>query len=338
MSETRKNGFEIQGAWCGFIGSTLTIITGLVMGIFNLSIMSPFPGTNDEYRAYFMMYGGGTIADVLLVALPLVYWLVFAAGIVGLLLSMFRTNVGLRISGLFLFVTGVVAVILLFSCVGILSQQNLAIDQYIAANGTPQELATYGITVPHLLFWPAIALCFVWIVGSFLMIASAPFNEAKFRTRRMKTLARADTAERAGRPTEAIKLYTDAANLSMKLREEDKASEYFAKSREIREVAIQAVLEAEEKRKREELAARRAKLEEQRREILMRADKAEESEDWARAAVIYKEAASLSVDLGEKKLAAQFTAKSKELQKKAKKITTKEPSEGEQPQQPPPEE
>ena len=105
----------------------------------------------------------------------------------------------------------------------------------------------------------------------------------------------------------------------MKLKEEDKATEYYAKSREIREVAIQAVLEAEEKRKREELAARRSKLEEQRREILMRADKAEESEDWARAAVIYREAAALSVDLGEKKLAAQFTAKSKELQKRAKK-------------------
>lgn len=338
MSEARKNGFEIQGAWCGFIGSTLTIIVGLVMSVFNLSIMTPFPGTLEEYRAYFAAFGGSAIADVLLLVLPLVYGLILGVGVVGLLFSLFRTNVGIRISGLFLFVTSAVAVILLFTCVGVLSQQQLDIANYIAANGTPQELATYGINVPHLLFWPAIALCFVWLFGSFLMIAAAPFNEAKFRTRRMKILARADTAERAGKPTEAIRLYTNAANLSMKLREEDKASEYFAKSREIREVAIQAVLEAEEKRKREELAARRAKLEEQRREILMRADKAEETEDWARAAVIYKEAASLSVDLGEKKLAAQFTAKSKELQKKAKKLPTKEFTEGEQPQQPPPEE
>ncbi len=338
MSETRKNGFEIQGAWCGSFGSILTIITGLIMALYNLSILSPFPGTAGEYRAYFETSGGNSIVDIVLLALPLMYWLVFAVGIIGLLFSLFRTNIGIRISGLFLFVSGIAAVILLFSCVGILAQQQLAIEQYIAANGTPQELATYGITVPHLLFWPTIALCFIWLFGSFFMIAAAPFNEAKFRTRRMKTLARADTAERAGKPTEAIRLYTDAANLSMKLREEDKASEYFAKSREIREVAIQAVLEAEEKRKREELAVRRSKLEEQRREILMRADKAEETEDWARAAVIYKEAASLSVDLGEKKLAAQFTAKSKELQKKAKKITTKEPTEGEQQQQQPPEE
>jgi hypothetical protein len=247
-----------------------------------------------------------------------------------MLFSLFRTNLGIRISGLFLFVSAVISLILLFTSVGILSTQQQQINSVIP---NPQELATYGISVPNLLFWPAIALCFIWLLGSFLMIAAAPFNEAKYRTRRMKILARADTAERAGRPQESSKLYTDAANLSMRLREEDKASEYFAKSREIREVAIQAILEAEEKRKREELAARRAKLEEQRREILMRADKAEESEDWARAAVIYKEAASLSVDLGEKKLAAQFTAKSKELQKKAKKTPQKEPS-AEQPSPP----
>ncbi|NVM52804.1 MAG: hypothetical protein HWN66_03805, partial [Candidatus Helarchaeota archaeon] len=137
---------------------------------------------------------------------------------------------------------------------------------------------------------------------------------------RSKTLAKADTAERTGKPHESIKLYAQAGDISMKLREEYKASEYFAKAREIREVAIQAVLEAEEKRKREELTARREKLEEERREILMRADNAEEKEDWARAAVIYKEAGALSVDLGEKKLAAQFTAKAKDLQKRAKKV------------------
>ena len=90
-------------------------------------------------------------------------------------------------------------------------------------------------------------------------------------------------------------------------------------NKENRIVGLNLIATHKKSGKREELAARRKKLEEQRREILMRADKAEEADDWARAAVIYKEAASLSVDLGEKKLAAQFTAKSKELQKRAKK-------------------
>jgi hypothetical protein len=332
MSEARRNDSEIRGAWCGFIGSLLMVLTILEIAIGNLSILSPFPGSYADYAAYFTSLGRGDIAQNLLVFLPLMYWLIFAVGIIGILFSLFRTNIGIRISGLFLLVSSVIALILLFSSLGVLSNQIQLIEQVVTS---PQELATYGITFPYGIFWPSIILTFIWLFGSFFMIAAAPFNEAKFRTRRMKTLARADTAERAGRPEEAIRLYTYAANLSMKLREEDKASEYFAKSREIREVAIQAILEAEEKRKREELSARRAKLEEQRREILMRADKAEESEDWARAAVIYKEAASLSVDLGEKKLAAQFTAKSKELQKKAKKgPITKEPT-GEQPPPPP---
>jgi len=337
MSETKKNGYEIRGAWCAFFGSILSIIAGLVMAIGNLSILSPFPGTLNEYREYFLnSLERIDIPDTLLVILPLLYWLIFAVGIIGILFSLFRTNMGIRTSGLFLFITALVSLILLFVCVGVLSQQQQLIQQVITSKGTPQELATYGIAVPHILFWPTILLSFIWLFGSFFMIAAAPFNEAKFRTRRMKILAKANTAERQGRPQEAIKFYTDAADLSMKLREEDKASEYYAKSREIREVEVQAVLEAEEKRKREELAARRARLEEQRREILMRADKAEESEDWARAAIIYKEAAALSVDLGEKKLAAQFTAKSKELQKKVKKgPTPKEPA-GEQP--PPPKE
>lgn len=325
MNETKKNMFEIRAAWCGFAGSIITIVVSMIMAISNLGILSNFPGTISEYIAYFSEGSGFEIINVLLFFLPGLYWLTLVIGIVGLLLSLFRTNIGIRLSGLLLFLTGAGAVILLITAIATLSFEEQAIIAFINANGTPQELATYGITAPHLLYWPAIALSIVWLFGSFLMIAATPMNEAKFRTRRMKILAKADTAERAGRPREAIDLYFQAGDISMKLREEDKASEYYAKSREIREVAIQAVLEAEEKRKREELAARREKLEEQRREILMRADKAEEREDWARAAVIYKESASLSVDLGEKKLAAQFTAKAKELQKKAKKSTKEQP-------------
>jgi len=333
MSETRKNDLEIRGAWFGVIGSGLATVVGLIMGIFNLSLLTSFPGTVSEYSAYFVdEVGAYWVADALIVVLPIIYWITFIIGIIGLIVSLFRTNIGIRFSGLILTGTAIGAIACLSSCLASLSSQQSQIVSLLSSD--PQELATYGISVPQLLFWPAIALCCLWLVGSIFMFLAAPMNEAKFRTRRMKTLARADTAERTGKPLEAIKLYSLAGDISMKLKEEDKASEYFAKSREIREVAIQAVLEAEEKRKREELSARRSKLEEKRREILMQADKSEESEDWARAAVVYKEAASLSVDLGEKKLAAQFTAKSKELQKRAKKTSRRE----EVSEEPPPEE
>ncbi len=322
MSEARKNRFEIISAWLGFLGSIFTIFVSLVMLISNISILTSFPGTNLEYETYFLSFGGQegfNITSVLLDFMPILYVATLVVGIAGLLFSLFRTNMGIRLSGIILFLTSGICILCFISINGVLAYEEAQIASFIAANGTAQDLAVYGITVPYGLLLPSFGWVIPWNMGSFLMMAAAPMNEAKFRTRRMKTLARADTAERAGRPREAIRLYFQAGDISMKLREEDKASEYYAKSREIREVAIQAVLEAEEKRKREELAARRSKLEEQRREILMRADRAEEKDDWARAAVIYKEAASLSVDLGEKKLAAQFTAKAKELQKRAKK-------------------
>ncbi len=321
MSEARKNRSEIQGAWCGFLGAVVVCVVGLIMGLFNLSILSNFPGSTTEFQEFFLDLGNVGIADALILGLPIIFWFTFAIGCVGIVISLFRTNIGIRFSGAILLITSIASIAILAGSLGFISNQQGEIINIITLQegGDAQLLATYGIQVPHLVIWPGIVMGLLWLVGSFFMIRAAPFNEAKFRTRRMKVLARADTAERAGKPQEAIRLYSMAGDISMRLREEDKASEYYAKSRDIREVAIQAVLEAEEKQKREELAARRTKLEEQRREILMRADKAEENEDWARAAVIYKEAASLSVDLGEKKLAAQFTAKSKELQKRAKK-------------------
>ena len=330
MSEARKNKFEIEAAWMGFIGSLIPIIVSFIMGVSHLSILTDFPGTREEYTGYFGVDFGTDIVNKLTKALPLIYWSIFAVGVVGFIFSLYRSDMGIRLSGIILFLTSIISICCLIGALSILSAQQQQIIRYISTYGMnlEQELATYGISIPHTLFWPAVGTSCLWLIGSFLMLNAAPMNEAKYRTRRMKILAKADTAERAGKPREAIALYFHAGDISMKLREEDKASEYYAKSREIREVAIQAVLEAEEKRKREELAARRGRLEEQRREILMRADDAEEKEDWARAAVIYKEAASLSVDLGEKKLAAQFTAKSKELQKKAKKARKerKEPS------------
>jgi len=178
-------------------------------------------------------------------------------------------------------------------------------------------LETLQISIP-ITFWFALVSSFTIIIGSFYMFGARPIPIAKYKKKRMGALTKADSYERTGKPILAIKFYNKAADLSMNLKEEDKATEYYAKARDIHENAVEKMLKEEEERKRAELAQRRAKLEEERKEILQKADDAEEELDYQRAFHLYREAADRSVDLGQKKLAAQFTAKSKELLRKAK--------------------
>lgn len=101
MSEARKNAFEIRAAWLGFAGSVMTAIVGLVMAVMNLSIISNFPGTVDEYKAYFYMEGAFSVVTDLTVILPGIYWITFLVGVVGIIFSLYRTNIGIRLSGVF---------------------------------------------------------------------------------------------------------------------------------------------------------------------------------------------------------------------------------------------
>ncbi|NVM54061.1 MAG: hypothetical protein HWN66_10210, partial [Candidatus Helarchaeota archaeon] len=179
MSEYRKNMFEIEAAWMGFVGSVTSIIVGLIIGIFNISLITDYPGTLQEYGDYFQgLEGEGIgIANTVTILLPIIYWIIFAVGLLGLFISLFRTNIGIRFSGFLQFLTSIAGLACLLASVLILSAQQNSIQNFL---DEPQSIATYGISVPHLLFWPAIVLCGIWLIGSFLMMSAAPMNEAKF--------------------------------------------------------------------------------------------------------------------------------------------------------------
>ena len=312
MSEKLKNRNEVFGAWFSLVGSTVVIIFSISMLILGAGAFSTYPGSFLDYQNALGLQGVQT-ANFILIAWIFCFISAFGGGM-SLLVSLYRRKLGVTASGTTLFVSFVIVAFSLFffllSLINVQNDINLTISDY-------DLLQTVQITIP-ITFWLALVSSFTIILGAFYMFAARPIPVAKFKKKRMGALTKADSYERTGKPILAIKFYNKAADLSMKLKEEDKATEYYAKARDIHENAVEKMLKEEEERKRAELAARRAKLEEERKEILQKADDAEEEQDYQRAFHLYREAADRSVDLGQKKLAAQFTAKSKELLRKAK--------------------
>ncbi|MFX1449226.1 MAG: hypothetical protein ACFFCM_00205 [Promethearchaeota archaeon] len=335
MSEAKKNFNEVRGAWIGFIGSVGAIIFALVFIFGGPSLYIRYPGSMDDISIMMNQFILQAVSANIQSANVMSFLVLFPA-ILSLLVALFRTKLGVSLSGILMFVLMILCVVgctLFFSFLTL--AQYGAIDSFrlslliIAGGGVPSEVFLldpdmfYGVEITigwstWYLWFPYLLLIILIAIGGIYMLAARPMPVAKYRRNRMKHLAKADNFERTNRPIQAIKFYEKAADLSMKLREEDKATEYYSKARQIHETAVEAVLKMEEEKKRKELAARRAKLEEERKEILMKADEAEEAEDWERAYHLYREAADRSVDLGQKKLAAQFTAKSKELLRKDK--------------------
>ncbi|MHA1379989.1 MAG: hypothetical protein ACTSRG_16585 [Candidatus Helarchaeota archaeon] len=339
MSEAKKNFNEVRGAWLGFVGALASIIFALVFIIGGTTLFIRYPGPASELSLYM---------NITLFTLQLVYsnlqgasimsWLVLIPAIFALLISITRTKLGVSLSGILLLVLMGLCFLgctLFFSFLTIAeigTQDIVRLALFVLiSGGIPSSLwlpdvdMIYGTEIllswnwTHMYIWaPYLLVIFLIGIGGLYFLSARPMPVAKYRRNRMKHLAKADNFERTGKPLQAIKFYEKAADLSMKLREEDKATEYYSKAREIHETAVEAVLKMEEEKKRKELAERRAKLEEERKDILMKADEAEEAEDWGRAYHLYREAADRSVDLGQKKLAAQFTAKSKELLRKDK--------------------
>ena len=330
MSEAIKNFREFYGVWA----SRLASIPALIFSIFVLilqpaGIAQGYVGGADWANQYSIFLYGSDICTWLQLAWSLVI-ISLVIGIIGFLIAWSREKIGLRISGFLLgllFVLSMVIYVLYFVLV---STANLTI---INNDIEPLVVEIVGATVINAykiggIMWNivlglwivSLISSFLFIIGAGYMLSASPIPFAKYRAKRMKILTKADASERANKPNESINFYKQAGDLSMQLREEDKATEYYQKSREIEDTEITAVLEREEEIKRKELAERRAKLEEERKEILIRADQAEEKEQFLRASTLYRDVAEKSVDLGEKKLAAQFTAKAKELKRKAQKI------------------
>ena len=312
MSEKQKNTNEVWGAWFSLLGSIVVIIFSATVLILGASAFSTYPGTFFEYSDFLGRKGINT-AVYIIIAWIFCFISAFG-GSMSLLVSLYRRKLGVTASGTTMFIGFVIVIFSLFFF--LISLINVQTD--ITANITDYDLLqTLQINIP-ITFWFALVSSFTIILGSFYMFGARPIPIAKFKKKRMGALTKADSFERTGKPILAIKFYNKAADLSMRLKEEDKATEYYAKARDIHENAVEKMLKQEEERKRTELAARRAKLEEERKEILQKADDAEEELDYQRAFHLYREAADRSVDLGQKKLAAQFTAKSKELLRKAK--------------------
>ncbi|NHI91879.1 MAG: hypothetical protein EAX96_05210 [Candidatus Lokiarchaeota archaeon] len=314
MSERRKNFNEVLGSWMGFIGSLIVTIFALMTLIVGASTFSTFPGTFMEYYAA-LSSEGLAVANLILVAF-LVTFITLAGAILGLVISLIRRRLGVSISGSSLFISFFMIVFgLIIFVFSLLNVQN-----QVTTHITDLDLrVTLQVSIP-IMFYLAAGSTVPICIGAFYMLAARPIPITKYKKKRMAALTKADTFERTGKPGLAMKFYDKAADLSMRLKEEDKATEYYAKSREIHETHIERMLKEEEERKRAELAARRSRLEEERKEILQKADEAEEKEDYQRAFSLYREAADRSVDLGQKKLAAQFTAKAKDLLRKAKEL------------------
>ncbi|MHA1143784.1 MAG: hypothetical protein ACTSRW_03535 [Candidatus Helarchaeota archaeon] len=334
MSEAAKNYREMRGAWFGFIGGLLSTVFAVVVLLLGPSFFSHYPNVinfSDPLNSGFFRYlndlqnyfaynvtgipspGPNIMIGYFMVSLILV------GGIIAMIVGLLRRKVfGMSLSGFFLIVSIFIIYFGLAIFTILLASAQVTIQMYV---GIPE---VYGFSIDLIPLMGSLLINIVAglvvLFGSFQLFMARPIPIANYRRKRMQFLAKADTLERAGNPVKAIKFYEKAADLSMKLKEEDKATEYYAKAREIHETAIEQMMKIEEERKRKELAERRARLEEERKEILQKADEAEEKQDYMRAFHLYREAADRSVDLGQKKLAAQFTAKAKELRRRAKQM------------------
>ncbi|MHC1591559.1 MAG: hypothetical protein ACXQS8_05695 [Candidatus Helarchaeales archaeon] len=334
MSETAKNYREVRGAWFGFIGGVIAVIFSIIALILGPSFFSNYPIIIDfnnlmnsgffrylnDLQNYFTYNVSGVPSPGQYVTIGYnMVNIILIGGIIAIAVGLLRKKLfGMSLSGFFLIVSLIIVYFGLAVFSSLLTIAQTIIQTYV---GIPE---IYGFSINPIPLVGSLLIIIIagllMLIGAFQLFMARPIPVASYRRKRMQYLAKADTLERAGNPVKAIKFYEKAADLSMKLKEEDKATEYYAKAREIHETAIEQMMKIEEERKRRELAERRAKLEEERKEILQKADEAEEKQDYMRAFHLYREAADRSVDLGQKKLAAQFTAKAKELRRKAKQL------------------
>ncbi|MHA1731355.1 MAG: SCP2 sterol-binding domain-containing protein [Promethearchaeota archaeon] len=123
---------------------------------------------------------------------------------------------------------------------------------------------------------------------------------------RRKVLARAEAEKKEGRFRDAAKTYEEAAKLSEQMKEEDRAKEFLAMAKEIRDKEVE-LLKQWEKDKERNLA------ESKQMKVLMQAEDAIDQDNYQLAAQLYEEAAKLSRDLGQKDRAQIFLNRAREI-------------------------
>ena len=130
----------------------------------------------------------------------------------------------------------------------------------------------------------------------------------------------AETAYNEGRFDDALRNYKQAVELSKQIGDKDFIKQYTVTIKEIETKKAELIRKFEAEK---ELR----KLEQERREILRRAEEAVSKENYIRASKLYREAVAISNRMGQKERAEMFEARAKEMQEIAEDIRKREEEE-----------
>ncbi|MHA1649206.1 MAG: hypothetical protein ACTSYB_03350 [Candidatus Helarchaeota archaeon] len=130
----------------------------------------------------------------------------------------------------------------------------------------------------------------------------------------------AETAYNEGRFDDALRNYKQAVELSKQIGDKDFIKQYTVTIKEIETKKAELIRKFEAEK---ELR----KLEQERREILRRAEEAVSKENYIRASKLYREAVALSNRMGQRERAEMFEARAKEMQEIAEDIRKREEEE-----------
>ena len=178
----------------------------------------------------------------------------------------------------------------------------------------------------------------IYLPGMFILLAFVPYylfrrvrfegvkkekTKEKKRVIRRAIVSQAEKAYKAGRFIDASRLWQKAALLSVELSDEDRAAEYAVRAHALKgktaELKKQWKIEKKkelELKMKKELEARRGTLEAERKKVLQEAMTAEDDGRLLDASRHYKLASQLSLEIGEKEKAREYTDKSKEAKRR----------------------
>ncbi|NHI93686.1 MAG: hypothetical protein EAX96_14465 [Candidatus Lokiarchaeota archaeon] len=183
-----------------------------------------------------------------------------------------------------------------------------------------------------------LVILIIYLPGMFILLAFIPYylfkrvrfegvkkekTKEKKRVIRRAIVAQAEKAYKSGRFIDASRLWQKAALLSVELADEDRAAEYAVRAHALKgktaelkkQWKIEQKKELEAKMKKE-LEARRGTLEAERKKILQEAVTAEDDGRLLDASRHYKLASQLSLEIGEKEKAREYSEKSKESKRR----------------------
>lgn len=123
---------------------------------------------------------------------------------------------------------------------------------------------------------------------------------------RRKAIADAELAMKEGKFRDAASTYDQAGKLSIEMGEEERAKEFQAMAKEIREKEIELTKKWQADRELHDKEAAQAK-------ILQDAENAIDLDDYQNAAKMYEEAAKISRDIGQKERAQIFLNRAREI-------------------------